>query len=62
MEDKGYFDSLGELLRKICTRKYGREIGRILVCTLLLDTKLLKTTLLNMYKSNVDGDDSEETS
>ena len=47
MEDKGCFDSLGELFWKICTGNLGEKWMDLDMHTMLLDTKLLKA-MLNM--------------
>ena len=49
MEDKGYFESIGELLRKTCTGSLRKHLMNLDMHTMLLDTKLLNATLLNMY-------------
>ena len=49
MEDKGYLDSLGEPLWKYAQKVWERNWMNLDMSTMLLDTKPLNATLLNMY-------------
>ena len=49
MEDKGYLDSLGELFRKYAQEVWERNWMKPDMHTMLLDTKLLRAILLNLY-------------
>ena len=60
VEDTGYFDSLGELLRKIRTGNLGEKQDGSQCAQYVVGHKASESHIVEYVQSNIDGDASEE--